>query len=134
MATVFWRLRTRATPIAGGEIGRPGSGGRTALSAMVLTITWGVRALEVTQMDPSKTTYEHLNVSESFLRRQVNGRSGSVEVDGGDVRVVTEGPTRTREHHQVVDQDHWVYRMDWSTDGGRSWDEGQIEMTFRRSE
>ena len=189
-----------------------------ALGAVVLMMTWGVRAVEVTQMDPSKTTYgernpsapkelgvfsflvgkwqgtgktrlpdgkvaefsgvswigryildgtaiadelhaaypdgrpflgvslrqydanrktwivEHLNVSESFLRKQVNGRSGSVEVVGEDVRVVTEGPTTSREHYQVVDQDHWVYRMDLSTDGGRSWDEGQIEMTFRRSE
>jgi hypothetical protein len=31
-----------------------------------------------------------------------------------------------------MDQDNWVYRMDLSTDGGRSWNEGQIEMTFRR--
>jgi hypothetical protein len=32
-----------------------------ALSALVLMITWGVRAVEVTQMDPSKTTYGERN-------------------------------------------------------------------------
>jgi hypothetical protein len=187
------------------------------LSAVVLMLTGGVRAVEVTQMDPSKTTYgernpsapkelgvfsflickwqgtgktrlpdgevaefplswigrdildgtaiadelhstypdgrpflgislrqydasrktwivEHLNVSDSFVRKQVNGGSGSVEVDGGDVIVVTEGPTPSREHYHVLDQDNWVYRIDLSADGGRSWNEGQIEMTLRRSE
>jgi hypothetical protein len=178
------------------------------LSAVVLMLTGGVRAVEVTQMDPSKTTYgernpsapkelgvfsfligkwqgtgktrlpdgevaefplswigryildgtaiadelhstypdgrpflgislrqydasrktwivEHLNVSDSFVRKQVNGGSGSVEVDGGDVIVVTEGPTPSREHYHVVDQDNWVYRIDLSADGGRSWKKGK---------
>ena len=98
----------------------------------------GRPALGVTfrQYDAARKTWivEHLNVSESFLRKQVNGGSGSVEVDGRVVRVVTEGSTRSREHYIVVDQDNWVYRMDLSTDGGRSWNEGQVEMTFRQSE
>ena len=98
----------------------------------------GRPALGVTfrQYDAARKTWivEFLNVSESFLRKQVNGRSGSVEVDGKDVRVVTDGPTRSREHYHAVDQDNWIYRMDLSTDGGRSWNEGQVEMTFRRSE
>ena len=34
----------------------------------------------------------------------------------------------------VIDQAHWVYSIDPSTDGGRSCSEAQIEMTFRRSE
>ena len=88
------------------------------------------------QYDAGRKTWivEFLNVSESFLRKQVNGGSGSVEVDGGDVRVVTEGATASREHYHVVDHDHWLYRMDLSTDGGGSWNEGQVEMTFRRLE
>jgi hypothetical protein len=88
------------------------------------------------QYDAARKTWivEFLNVSESFLRKQVNGRSGSVEVEGRDVRVVTDGPTRSRENYHVVDQDNWIYRMDLSTDGGRSWSEGLVEMTFRRSE
>ena len=88
------------------------------------------------QYDAARKTWivEFLNVSESFLRKQVNGGSGSVEVEGRVVRVVTEGPTRSREHYHVVDRDNWVYRMDLSIDGGHSWDEGLVEMTFRRAE
>ena len=88
------------------------------------------------QYDPGRKAWivEFLNVTGSFLRKQVNVRSGSVKVNGQTVTVASEGPTQSREHYQVVDQDHWVYRMDLSTDGGRSWDEGQIEMTFRRVE
>ena len=33
----------------------------------------------------------------------------------------------------VPDADNWVYRLDSSNDGGRSWNEGIIEFTFRRS-
>jgi hypothetical protein len=89
--------------------------------------------ISLRQYDASRKTWivEHLNASDSFLRKQVNGGSGSVEVDGGVVSVVT--PT-SREHYRVVDRDNWVYRMDLSTDGGRSWNEGQVEMTCRRLE
>jgi hypothetical protein len=88
------------------------------------------------QYDVARKTWivEFLNVSESFLRKQVNGGSCSVDVEGRVVRVVTEGPTRSREHYHVVDRDNWVYRMDLSVDGGRNWDEGLVEMTFRRAE
>lgn len=98
----------------------------------------GRPALGITlrQYDAARKTWivEFLNVSESFLRKQVNGGSGSVEVDGSDVRVVSEGSAKIREHYHVVDQDNWTYRMDLSTDGGRTWNEGQVEMTYRRSE
>jgi hypothetical protein len=92
--------------------------------------------ISLRQYDPGGKTWiiEYLNVSNSFLRRQVNGRSGSVDVDGRNVTVVSEGPTTSREHYRVVDEDHWVYRIDLSSDGGRSWNEAQVEMTFRRSE
>jgi len=33
----------------------------------------------------------------------------------------------------VPDADNWVYRLDTSNDGGRSWNEGIIEFTFLRS-
>jgi len=33
----------------------------------------------------------------------------------------------------VPDADNWVYRLDSSNDDGRSWNEGAIEFTFRRS-
>jgi len=33
----------------------------------------------------------------------------------------------------MSDRDNFVYRRDVSNDGGKSWNKGQIEMTFRRS-
>ena len=78
---------------------------------------------------------EFVNVSESFIRKQVNPGSGSVTVNGRNVTVSSESPEMSiREHYLVADQNSWVYRMDVSTDGGRSWTEGQVEMTFKRSE
>jgi hypothetical protein len=38
-----------------------------------------------------------------------------------------------REHYVVPDADNWIYRLDSSKDGGRSWNEGSIEFIFRRS-
>ena len=89
------------------------------------------------QYDASRKTWivEFLNVSESFLRKQVNPGSGSVRVDGPDVLVVSESPGMSvREHYLVPDRDHFVYRLDVSTDGGLTWNEETIEMRFRRSE
>lgn len=98
----------------------------------------GRPALGITlrQYDTSRKTWliEFLNVSEGFLRKQVNGSFGSVEVDGADVRVLGVGPMMSREHYHVVDRDHWSYRMDLSTDGGGTWNEAQVEMSFHRSE
>jgi hypothetical protein len=78
---------------------------------------------------------EYLNVSNSFVRKQVNGVSGAVTVDGQTVTVSSETPEMSiREHYLVPDRDHFVYRLDVSTDAGRSWNEGHMEMTFRRVE
>ena len=88
------------------------------------------------QYDQRRKTWviEFLNVSESFLRRQVYRGTGSVAVSGRTV-TVTSGSLSiaVREHYVVLDADNWVYRMDLSSDGGRSWNEGSIEFTFRRS-
>lgn len=78
---------------------------------------------------------EYLNVSNSFLRRQVDPRSGSVSVDAGTLVVVSEeGETRIREHYRVADPDHFTYSMDMSRDGGQSWDPPLFEMTMERVE
>jgi hypothetical protein len=78
---------------------------------------------------------EYLNVSNSFLRRQVNARSGSVTVDGKTVVVIAEAPDMWgRETYRVDSHDHFTYRLDLSTDGGRTWNVGQIEMNFSRKE
>jgi hypothetical protein len=49
------------------------------------------------------------------------------------VAVTSEAPgVVVREHCQVED-DTFTYRLDVSNDDGKSWNEGQVEMTFRRS-
>jgi len=93
--------------------------------------------ISLRQYDADRKTWiiEYLNVSNSFLRQQVNDRFGSVKVDGRNVTVTSGAPdAMSREHYRVVDHDNWVYCLDASSDGGGSWNEGQIEMTFRRSE
>lgn len=93
--------------------------------------------ISLRQYDSDRKTWivEYLNVSGSFLRRQVNAKSGSVVVSGRNVMVASESPGMTiREHYLVPDDDNFTYRLDVSTDGGRSWSEGQIVMTFRRVE
>ena len=93
--------------------------------------------ISLRQYDRKRKTWiiEYLNVSNSFLRRQVNGGFGSVTVDGPSVAVISGTPdSMSRERYRVVDHDNFLYRLDASNDGGSNWMEGQIEMTFRRSE
>jgi len=76
---------------------------------------------------------EYLNVSNSFLRRQVNPQSGSVSLDAGTIVVISEdAQTRIREHYRVTDRNHFTYSTDASHDGGRSWDAVLFEMTMTR--
>ena len=98
----------------------------------------GTPSLGITfrQYDQIRKTWviEFLNVSESFLRRQVHHGTGSVAVSGSTVTITSESPgIIVREHYVVPDADNWVYRLDSSNDDGRSWNEGAIEFTFRRS-
>src|SRR6516225_4736133 len=50
--------------------------------------------ISLRQFDADRRTWiiEYLNVSNSFLRRQVNRASGSVRVSGRDVTVTSESP------------------------------------------
>ena len=78
---------------------------------------------------------EYLNVSGSFLRRQVNPRSGSVSLDAGTIVIVSEdAQTRIRENYRAADQNHFTYSTDMSRDAGRSWDTVLVEMTMTRVE
>jgi hypothetical protein len=77
---------------------------------------------------------EYLNVSNSFLRRQVNPQSGSVRREGDTIIVVCEDVKMSiRESYRVADENRFVYVMDTSNDGGRSWETGLIEMTMTRA-
>jgi len=78
---------------------------------------------------------EYLNVSGSFLRRQVNPQSGSVRGTGDTISVIAEeGSMRIRESYRVADRRHFTYRTDLSHDGGKSWDPVQIEIHLERTE
>jgi len=76
---------------------------------------------------------EYLNVSNSFLRRQVNPQSGSVSLDASTIVIISEdGQTRIRERYRVVDQNHFTYETDMPRDAGRSWEPVWVEMTMTR--
>ena len=93
--------------------------------------------ISLRQYDALRKTWiiEFLNVSGSFLRKQVNADAGAVTITGQNVLIVSESPAvKIREHYLVPDQNHFTYRLDVSSDGGKSWNEGQVEMTFRRVE
>jgi hypothetical protein len=78
---------------------------------------------------------EFLNVSNSFLRRQVNPSAGSVSREADSVVVISEdAQVRIRERYRLVDQNRFTYTLDLSQDAGRSWDAVSIEMTMTRVE
>ena len=93
-------------------------------------------ALTVRQFDGATKTWgiELLGLPDSRFFRQVHRGTGSVTVSGRNVTVISEGAFgRIREHYLVADDDTWVYRLDESRDGGKSWNEGRTEYTMRRS-
>jgi hypothetical protein len=76
---------------------------------------------------------EYLNVSNSFLRRQVNPQAGSVSVEADAIVIISEdAQTRIREYYRVTDQNHFTYSMDMSDDEGRTWGPVLVEMTMAR--
>lgn len=79
---------------------------------------------------------EFLNVSNSFVRRQVNPRSGFVRQDADGIHVIAEDEAQAqfRETYRVLDQNHFTYTADRSPDGGRTWGPVLIEMTMTRVE
>jgi hypothetical protein len=78
---------------------------------------------------------EYLNVSGSFLRRQVNPQSGSVSLDAGTIVIVSEdAQTRIREFYRATDQNHFTFSMDISRDKGQNWDAPMLAMTMTRVE
>jgi hypothetical protein len=92
--------------------------------------------ISLRQYDPNQKAWivEFLNVSYSFLRKQVNSRAGSVTVRGRIVTVASGSPgIAVREHYEVTDRDSWTFRMDISNDGGESWIERQVEIVFQRA-
>jgi len=76
---------------------------------------------------------EYLNVSNSFIRRQVNPHSGSVSEDAGTIVVISDnGKTQIRERYRLTDKNHFTYSTELSGDGGRTWDAVSVEMAMTR--
>lgn len=82
----------------------------------------------------SRWIIEYLNVTHSFIRRQVGPRSGSLSRNADALIVVSEdGQTRIREQYRVIDPDHFTYSTQLSTDGGQSWEPVSLELTMTRA-
>src|SRR5262249_34950861 len=76
---------------------------------------------------------EFLNVSNSFIRRQVNRQLGSVSREADAIVITSEaGQTRIREHYRVTAENDFTYAMDMSRDGGNTWEPVWVEMTMKR--
>lgn len=85
--------------------------------------------------DSDSWIVEFLNVSNSFIRRQVNPRSGAVEKDGSTVVVTSvDGESSSREYYRVIGDNSFVYTIDLTNDGGETWNRGSIEFTMTRVE
>ena len=97
----------------------------------------GGRGLGITlryfDTDNDAWVVEFLNVSNSFIRRQVNARSGAVEKDGSTVVVTSvSDESISREFYRVIGDDDFVYTIDLSNDAGKTWNRGSIEFTMNR--
>ncbi len=80
-------------------------------------------------------TIDFVNVLRSFVRRQVNPRTGSVQRNEASVVISAEDDTTMyREYYQLPSKDRFVYRLDLSRDGGKTWDTGSQEITMTRVE
>ena len=139
-----WRGTSR-TRLADGNYAEWTWIGRYILNGMAIADEIHVSGLEgkpvlgitLRQFDTEHDAWvvEFLNVSNSFLRRQVNPSAGSVSREADSVVVVSEdAQLRIRERYRLVDQNHFTYTMDQSKDAGRSWDPVSIEMTMTRVE
>lgn len=96
-----------------------------------------VLGVTLRQFDASKKTWivEFLNISNSFVRKQVNADSGSVTVDGNTVVVISEAPdTWSRESYRVDSPDRFAYSLELSNDGGRTWNKQPFDLTLSRKE
>jgi hypothetical protein len=93
--------------------------------------------VSIRRFDPQAQAWivEFINVTNAFIRRQVNPRSGSVTRDANTVVVTGEdGDQITREAYELSGDRQFVYRLDISKDRGKTWDTGLIEMTMTRVE
>jgi hypothetical protein len=120
-------------------IGRYVLDGMAIIDELHAPLPGGNRGLGITlryfDADSDAWIIEFLNVSNSFIRRQVNARSGAVEKEGSTVVVISvSDESISREYYRVIDDDRFVYTIDLSNDGGETWNRGSIEFTMNRVE
>jgi hypothetical protein len=120
-------------------IGRYALDGMAIIDELHAPLPDGGRGLGITlryfDSDSDSWVVEFLNVSNSFIRRQVNARSGAVEKEGSTVVVTSvDDQSISREYYRVIDDDNFVYTIDLSNDGGKTWNRGSIEFTLKRVE
>jgi hypothetical protein len=120
-------------------IGRYVLDGMAIIDELHAPLPGGGRGLGITlryfDSDNDNWVVEFLNVSNSFIRRQVNARSGAGEKDGSTVVVTSvSDESISREYYRVIDDDSFVYTSDLSSDGGGTWNRGSIEFTMNRVE
>jgi hypothetical protein len=120
-------------------IGRYALDGVAIIDELHAPLPGGGRGLGITlryfDRDDDNWIVEFLNVSNSFIRRQVNARSGAVEKEGSTVIVISvSDESISREYYRVIDDDSFVYTIDLSSDGGGTWNRGSIEFTMNRVE
>jgi hypothetical protein len=120
-------------------IGRYMLDGMAIIDELHAPLPGGGRGLGITlryfDRDNDAWVVEFLNVSNSFIRRQVNARSGAVEKDGSTVVVTSvSAESISREFYRVLDDDRFVYTIDLSNDAGKTWNRGSIEFTMNRVE
>jgi hypothetical protein len=120
-------------------IGRYALDGMAIIDELHAPLPGGGQGLGLTfryfDTDSDGWVVEFLNVTNSFIRRQVNARSGAVEKDGSTVVVTSvDDKSISREFYRVIDGDSFVYTIDLSNDGGDTWNRGSIEFIMKRVE
>jgi hypothetical protein len=120
-------------------IGRYALDGMAIIDELHAPLPEGNRGLGITlryfDRDSDGWVVEFLNVTNSFIRRQVNARSGAVEKDGSTVVVTSvSDESISREFYPVNDDVSFVYTIDLTNDGGQTWNRGSIEFTMNRVE
>ncbi len=120
-------------------IGRYALDGMAIIDELHAPLPDGGRGLGLTlryfDVDNRRWVIEFLNVTNSFIRRQVNERSGGVEKDGSTVVVISlSDASISREYYRAIDRDSFVYTIDLSNDRGATWSKGSIEFTMKRVE
>lgn len=120
-------------------IGRYALDGMAIIDELHAPLPGGGTGLGITlryfDTDSDGWVVEFFNVTNSFIRRQVNARSGAVETEGSTVIVTSVSDASiSREFYRVIDDDRFVYTIDLSSDGGGTWNKGSIEFSLHRVE